>query len=125
MEIYVYRAFVQRVIDGDTYVVTIDLEFNLSFNCKIRLLKVNTPEMTGKEKEKGRKSTEFVKDIIEGQYVYLKSANKTDSFGRWLGAIITEDGINLGDWIVEREMGEVMIMSHKKPWWKQLWDRLF
>ena len=125
MELYVYRAYVERVIDGDTYLLIVDLGFNLQFRCRLRLHQVDTPELRGREKESGRISAEFVRDLIQCKYVTLKSLNKTDNFGRWIGAIILDDGTSLGEAIVEANMGEIMILSHREPWWKRLLKRIF
>ena len=67
---YEYRIHeVNRVVDGDTIDVTIDLGFDILYKTRVRLYGINTPETRTRdleEKEKGK-------------------------FGRYLGIIIIED----------------------------------
>lgn len=114
MEPYIYKAFISRVIDGDTYIAKVELGFNLTLKCRIRLSGVNTPEVRGDEKELGMPIADHVRNLIEGQWVILKSTNKADSFGRWLGEIIflnEGETVNLGEALLEEEMGEVMALN--------------
>ena len=41
---FVYRAKVDRVYDGDTIWVTLDLGFDLFYKCSVRLKGIDTPE---------------------------------------------------------------------------------
>ena len=46
---YEYRAFVRKVYDGDTITVDIDLGFDVVLKAqKIRLVRINAPEVRGK-----------------------------------------------------------------------------
>ena len=40
---YEYAATVERVVDGDTVDVTLDLGFSIQYQARIRLLGINTP----------------------------------------------------------------------------------
>ena len=52
--LYYYRAIVVSVNDGDTCTVDIDLELNIwSRGEKIRLIRINAPELQGKERPRG------------------------------------------------------------------------
>ena len=52
--LYYYAAYVSDVYDGDTFTVDIDLGLGLwRRDQKIRLWKVNTPEVSGEEREEG------------------------------------------------------------------------
>ena len=54
---YEYRAFVRKVYDGDTVTVDIDLGFDVVLKGqKIRLLKINAPEVRGEQRLEGLKS---------------------------------------------------------------------
>jgi micrococcal nuclease len=44
---YEYKAKVARWIDGDTVIVDIDLGFYVTVQQKIRLLRINAPELHG------------------------------------------------------------------------------
>ena len=121
-----YPAVVERVIDGDTYVLNIELGFGLTKNCRVRLLGVNTPEVRGSERIMGEASKAFVESLIGGEKVLFNSSDKTDSFGRWLGTIEVDD-CDLGELILESQHGTVMAMSidegfiqRLRHWFRQL-----
>jgi micrococcal nuclease len=46
---YQYKAKLNRVIDGDTVNLTIDLGFRLSYTANCRLAGINAPEMNTEE----------------------------------------------------------------------------
>ena len=49
-----YRAFVRKIYDGDTITVDIDLGFDIILHKqKIRLLRINAPEVRGEQREEG------------------------------------------------------------------------
>lgn len=71
------KVYVSYVIDGDT--------IKLSTGEKVRLIGVNSPEDTSKKEVFGDIATSFVKDKIEGTYVYLeKDQTDKDKYGRLL-----------------------------------------
>jgi len=50
--LYYYRARVTKVYDGDTITVDIDLGFHVGLKSeKIRLYRIDTPEVRGPERE--------------------------------------------------------------------------
>ena len=49
---YNYLAVVDRIIDGDTIVITVDTGFYLKYKTQVRLLRVNAPETRGASREK-------------------------------------------------------------------------
>ena len=63
---YQYSATVNRVIDGDTIEVTVDLGFSLSWVTPVRLFGINAPEMNSKvEAERDR-----AKAARDCRYIY-------------------------------------------------------
>jgi micrococcal nuclease len=44
---YIFSGLVNRVIDGDTYDITLDLGFYVSHRIRVRLKGVDTPEVYG------------------------------------------------------------------------------
>jgi micrococcal nuclease len=46
---YTYKAKLNRVVDGDTVNLTIDLGFRLSYTANCRLAGINAPEMNTEE----------------------------------------------------------------------------
>ena len=55
---YVYKAKLDRVVDGDTVDANIDLGFDISINKRIRLAGIDTPETRTRNKEEKIKGLE-------------------------------------------------------------------
>ena len=105
--LYYYRAIVTRVIDGDTVVCDIDQGMHdWKHDQRIRMLGINTPEIRGPEKEKGREATDFLKGMLgmdvskpagPANIILQTHKDKTGKYGRWLGTLwIDFDLLNLG-----------------------------
>ncbi len=110
--LYFYKAKVVDVYDGDTCRVDIDLGFNtLLKNEKIRLYKINAPEVTGEEKGNGKKSRDFLKELILNKTVFVETIkDKQEKYGRYLATIWLEDEsgnmININHFLVENGFAE-------------------
>ena len=111
-----FVAEVLNVVDGDTMDVRIDLRFDTYLVKRIRLADVDTPEIRGKEKVKGKKVKEIVKEKIEGKEVELISLVKADKFGRCLARIVI-DGEDLAEFLLENGYAKPY---HKKTIVKKL-----
>ena len=98
---YEYRAFVRKVYDGDTVTVDIDLGFDVVLkNQKIRLVRINAPEVRGKERPKGLKSRDALRAKIGNRWIKIKTQkDKKGKYGRWLGEIWLED-LCINDWLI-------------------------
>lgn len=81
--LYTFNARVDRVIDGDTIVVTIDLGFDVFAKRKVRLLNVDTPERGQKNYQE---ATDFTKSKTYNKNIILQTY-KDDAFGRYLGVV--------------------------------------
>lgn len=100
---YEYRAFVRKVYDGDTITVDIDLGFEVVLrNQKIRLSKINTPEIRGAEREAGIKVRNLVRERISNKWVIIKTTkDKKGKYGRWLGEVYCDDAEeSLNQWLL-------------------------
>lgn len=92
---YQYKAILQKVVDGDTLEIDIDLGMLVWVHGeKIRLLGVNTPEVYGVKKgsdvwEKGNKASEFVKSVLkEHDEVLVETVkDKKEKYGRYLAVV--------------------------------------
>lgn len=105
---YEYKALVRKVYDGDTVTVDIDLGFDIIVRGqKIRLLRINAPEVRGQERERGLKSRDALRGKIGSKWVTLKTQqDKKGKYGRWLGEIWIE-GECVNDWLVKEGHAEV------------------
>ena len=111
--LYHYQALVMSVYDGDTIRVSIDLGFGIEWKgsdgngLSIRLFGLDAPEVKGEEREKGILSRDALRDKILGQTVTLKTIkDSTEKYGRYLGIIFTQEGLNVNDWLVENNFAE-------------------
>ena len=96
MEKYIYRAKLDRVVDGDTVDVTLDLGFDILYNNRIRLLGIDTPEIRTRdleEKALGLAAKDRVKELCPvGSTVILRTTKDgKGKFGRILGEIFVEE----------------------------------
>jgi len=92
---YQYRAIIQKVVDGDTIEINIDLGLSTWIhNEKLRLYGVDTPEVYGVKKgsaewERGNLASEFVKKyLIEKDEVVIETIkDKREKYGRYLAIV--------------------------------------
>lgn len=106
-ELYHYRGTVVKVYDGDTVTVDIDVGFNISMKKeKIRLYRINTPEVRGVEKPQGIISRDWLRErILNKQIMLVTVKDKKGKYGRWL-ADIWIDGVCVNDELVEKGLAE-------------------
>ena len=109
MNIYKYKAKVDRIVDGDTIDVIIDLGFKITTNQRIRLAKINTPETYNVKKD----SEEYQKGMVSKNYVIkrisennndilLETGKDTGKYGRYIGTVwLADKEISLNDELVE------------------------
>lgn len=114
-KLYYYGAYVTDVYDGDTFTVDIDLGLGMwRRGQRIRLWKVNTPEVRGDERERGLEVRDHVRALVLGKTILLRTildkrgVDSTEKFGRLLGEILlhTADGevINLNEHLLAEGM---------------------
>ena len=79
-----YKAFIERVVDGDTIRFTIDLGFKSFYKEIIRLKGVNAPESNTDE---GKKSSKFLTNLLKNvPFVVIKTI-KIDIYGRYVADV--------------------------------------
>jgi len=85
---------VDRVVDGDTIDISIDLGFDLTKKERVRLAGIDTPEKRTKdqrEKEMGYQATEFLEmHLMEATKLTVRT-EKDGKFGRMLGWLYKTD----------------------------------
>jgi len=92
-----YTYFVKsidRIVDGDTIDISIDLGFDLTKKERVRLAGIDTPEKRTKdlaEKKMGYQATEFLEmHLLEATKLTVKT-EKDGKFGRMLGWLYKSD----------------------------------
>lgn len=102
-----YRAIVRSIYDGDTCTVDIDLGLGCWVHGeKIRLYRINAPELKGAQREAGLLSRDFLRKKIQGKEVFIHTVkDKKGKYGRYLADIWlkSEDDrwININDMLVQ------------------------
>lgn len=96
---YEYKFKLDRVLDGDTVDVAINLGFDIHVKKRVRLLGINAPETRTRdaaEKVAGYKAKEYLNQMLcAGTDLVVKTKlDKTGKFGRVLGTIYV-DGIDV------------------------------
>lgn len=98
---YEYRAKINRVVDGDTVDVDIELGFGIVLSDeRVRIMGIDTPESRTRdlvEKKFGLASKARLKELLGKTSILKTEINKDGEdmkgkFGRVLGDFITEDG---------------------------------
>jgi endonuclease YncB( thermonuclease family) len=80
-ELYTYKAYLERVIDGDTLLVTIDLGFSIFKEQRLRLRGIDAPELG---EPGGSASKRFVEsELKNAQFLIIKTYG-TDLYDRYL-----------------------------------------
>jgi len=107
---YEYKAKLDRVVDGDTMDLTIDVGFKMTTNQRIRLAHIDTPETyrvkkTSEEYKKGVEAKEYVeKRLADNQNkMKINTYKSVGKYGRYIGIIWLEDGnMSLNDELVQK-----------------------
>ena len=112
-ELYVRKAKMVKIIDGDTFDAEIDLGFGIQIKRRIRLFGVDCPEMKGSTKEKGEEARQFTIKFFEetnNEFLILSHTDKVDNFGRILVEVWNKSGDkNLAGLLIDNKMAKVFI----------------
>lgn len=106
---YKYKAKLDRIVDGDTMDVIIDLGFKITTFQRIRLARINTPETYNVKKDseeykKGMEAKHYVEQRLadNANEMLLETEKVTEKYGRYIGTIYLADKtISLNDELVE------------------------
>lgn len=107
--IYMYKAWVVRVVDGDTVYLDLDLGFNLyRNNLSYRLLGIDTPEIRGKERPEGLVAKARVEELLpKGKEVRVRTW-EAGKYGRYIAEIyIPEDKRSISQILLDEGLAEV------------------
>ncbi len=125
---YLYRVeSVEKITDGDTYWLHVDVGFRVHLLMHCRLFGFDTPEMNSKsdfERSEARLAQSYVRawfaqHLIEHR-VWVQTAKDPDSFGRWLGEIWYDEGIGqngLGPELVGQKLATAWPVR-----WRDIYD---
>lgn len=107
---YQYKAFVDRVVDGDTIDLVIDLGFKITTNQRVRLAGINTPEIFSVSKgseefQKGMEAKTYVESRVaaNNNWLIVETDKLVGKYGRYIATLRLEDSeMTLNDELVEK-----------------------
>ena len=96
---YTYEATIDRVVDGDTLLVVIEVGFRIKAHDKLRLRGIDCPEMGTPGGDRAKK---FVEKLLPvGSTVVIKShKSRTDSHGRFVVDVFCKSGVESPEEII-------------------------
>jgi micrococcal nuclease len=91
---YEYDAKLERVVDGDTVWLVVDLGFRVSQRLELRLYGIDTPELVGATRTAGLAAkSELLRLCSLGPLrIRTYKAGVTDKYGRWLATLYVSVG---------------------------------
>ena len=106
---YIYRARINRVVDGDTFDATVDLGFHTYGRHRFRLYDVDTPERGQPGyKEATEKLRELLTEAADEHGNILIFSRKSGKYGRWIATVyvgaFTSD--RTASWLLQDWMNE-------------------
>lgn len=105
---YFYSAIVREVYDGDTCTVDIDLGlYTWQHGEKLRMNRIDAPELRGATREQGLASRDFLRANIDGKSVIIGTIKDSkEKYGRYLAEVWLVD--EKGKW---QNMNDLMVSS--------------
>jgi len=112
-ELYTYKAYLERVVDGDTLLVYIDLGFGIYIQQRLRLRGIDASEIESKE---GQKAKKFVESELKDTNFLILKTHGSDIYDRYLVDVfylknerkierIIEEGNFLNNRLVQEGLG--------------------
>ena len=119
-----YFCKINRVVDGDTVDVTVDLGFDIHHSARVRMMGIDTPESRTRnleEKALGLASKARLKELLKGQKIKIETSKEgKGKFGRILADVIVcnKDGteINCNQRLIEEGHARPYFGGKKVPW---------
>ena len=122
--LWYYRAFVMRVVDGDTAILYVDKGFHEYAVVKVRMAGIDAPELRPRvgsqeqrttEKALATKATNRLKELVEGKEIVIRS-QKTGKFGRWLSVCYLPDDTSRSANQLLLDEGLAVKYGEPRPW---------
>lgn len=107
---YKYKAKIDRVVDGDTFDIVVDLGFKIFTHQRIRLQGINTPETYNVKREseeykKGLAAKNFAIQRLESNNydALIQTEKATGKYGRYIATVwLADNETSLNDELVEK-----------------------
>ena len=122
---YQYAVKVERVVDGDTVDVRIDLGFDIFHSARVRMMGIDTPESRTRnleEKALGLASKARLKELLRGKKVTIETSKEgKGKFGRVLATVWTfdkdsDETVDINARLIEEGHARPYHGGKKVPW---------
>ena len=111
---YEYYTKIDKVVDGDTVDVFIDLGFSVWHKERIRLAGIDTAE---KNTPLGKALKAFLVTNLEGKMVRLQ-VSKPDKYGRYLGMVFLKDStVSINEQLIKANLAKAYGGDSKVGLW--------
>ena len=101
---------INRVIDGDTVDLDIDLGFSITLTQRVRLKDIDAPETRTKdleEKERGLAAKVWLEEQLSREGEWVIETYKEDKYGRILGTLyLVGDSVTINEWMMNEGIAE-------------------
>ena len=113
-----YYAKLNRVVDGDTIDVEVDLGFDIWHKARVRMMGIDTPESRTRnleEKALGLASKARLKELLKDRKVKLETSKEgKGKFGRILATVWTSDKKGVEEYVNINE--KLIEEGHARPY---------
>ena len=120
-----YYCKIERVVDGDTVDVSVDLGFDIHHKARVRMMGIDTPESRTRnleEKALGLASKARLKELLKGRKTKLVCSKEgKGKFGRILAVVISIDKktgaeFNVNNRLIDEGYARPYYGGKKVPW---------
>ena len=115
---YIYKASVVKVVDGDTVDCEIDLGFHTKMVKRVRLAEIDTPELNSKDplvREKAVAAKDYVTGWLGSVEFCIKTElDRGDKYGRVLGWIYP---LSTGTSDLSQTLNHVLVEAGHAVWY--------
>ena len=105
--LFYYQGIVKSIYDGDTLTVDIDMGLGCWIhNEKLRLLRINAPEVKGESRTEGLAARQYLRSLLAKKEIVIETyLDDKEKFGRFLAEVwaLNADGayFNVNDAMVQ------------------------
>ena len=113
-QLYIYKAKVVRVVDGDTLDVDVDLGMNIRHHMRARIASIDAPEIYGVKKESseyeaGLLAADRARELVEGKDVFIRThRDRKGKYGRYIVDVFLDE--SLTETLSQRLIDEGLVM---------------
>lgn len=104
---WIRAGLVERVLDGDTVRVLVDLGYRVHYRATIRIVGINAPEVVGARRAEGLAARDRVLELAPVGSPVVVWTTGPDKYGdRWVGSVVLPDGRSVGVVLLEEGLAE-------------------